>query len=354
MNNYPRLLIDLNRIQHNTKTIIALASRYGMCVTGVTKATCGDPKVAKAMLKGGVSSIGESRIENIVKLKEAGVHAEMMLLRTPMLSEIKKVVKYADISLNSELAVISSLSKEAIKKGVKHRIILMVEMGELREGVVKKELYPTIKKVLTYKGIELFGVGMNLACLTGVIPTKAKIKEFDSIVRDIEDKVGIELTMIGGGNSANIPLLLDGHPKSKINNLRIGEGILLGLETVRRTPIPDTYQDAFILEAEIIELKEKSSVPDGEISQNAYGENKTFKNIGTIKRAILGIGRQDVIVDGLKPVCGFKILESSSDHIVGYNTPPNIKTGDILQFKPNYGALVNLFTSNYVYKEYIE
>ena len=354
MNNYPRLLIDLNRIQHNTKTITDLASRYGMCVTGVTKATCGDPKVAKAMLKGGVSSIGESKIENIVKLKEADVHAEMMLLRIPMLSEVKKVVNYADISLNSELSVISRLSKEAIKKGVKHRIILMVEMGELREGVVKKELYPTIKKVLTYKGIELFGVGMNLACLTGVIPTKVKIKEFDSVVQEIEDIVGTELKMIGGGNSANIPLLLDGHPKSKINNLRIGEGILLGLETVRRTLIPHTYQDAFILEAEIIELKEKSSVPDGEISQNAYGETQTFENIGTIERAILGIGRQDVIVDGLKPVCGFKILESSSDHIVGYNTPPNAKVGDILRFKPNYGALVNLFTSNYVYKEYIE
>ncbi|MEA1924637.1 MAG: alanine/ornithine racemase family PLP-dependent enzyme [Candidatus Altiarchaeota archaeon] len=354
MGDYPRLLIDLNRIQHNAKTITSLASRYGMSVTGVTKATCGDPKIAEAMLKGGVTSIGESRIENIVKLKEAGVHAEMMFLRTPMLSEVKKVVNYADISLNSELTVISRLSKEAIKKGVKHRIILMVDMGELREGVVKKELHPTINKVLTHKGIELFGVGMNLTCLTGVIPTKAKIKEFDSVVREIEDQVGTELKMVGGGNSANIPLLLEGHPKSKINNLRIGEGILLGLEAVHRTPIPHTYQNAFTLEAEIIELKEKPSVPDGENTQNAYGENKTFKNIGTIKRAILGIGRQDVIVDGLKPVCGFKILESSSDHIVGYNTPPNTKIGDILQFKPDYGALVNLFTSNYVHKEYIE
>ena len=354
MDDYPRLLINLKKIEHNAKTIIDLASRYGMSVTGVTKATCGDPKVAKAMLKGGVSSIGESRIENIVKLKEAGVHAKMMLLRTPMLSEVKKVVNYADISLNSELVVISRLSEEAIKKGIKHQIILMVEMGELREGVVKKELYPIIKKMLTFNGIELFGVGMNLACLTGVIPTKAKIKEFDSVVLEIEDKVGTKLKIIGGGNSANIPLLLNGHPKSKINNLRIGEGILLGLETVHRTSIPDTYQDAFILEAEIIELKEKPSVPDGEISQNAYGETQTFENIGTIKRGILGIGRQDVIVDGSKPVGGFKILESSSDHIVVFNTPPKAKVGDILKFKPNYGALVNLFTSKYVNKEYIE
>lgn len=354
MGNYPRLLIDLNKIQHNAKTITGLTSRYGMSVTGVTKATCGDSKVAKAMLRGGVSSIGESRIKNIAKLKLAGVDTEMILLRTPMLSEVKEVVAYADISLNSELAIISRLSEEAIKKSVKHRIILMVEMGELREGVVRDELYSTINKALTYNGVELYGVGMNLACLTGVIPTKEKIEEFDSIVRGIEDQFGIELKMIGGGNSANIPLLLTNHPKSKINNLRIGEGILLGLETVHRTPIPDTYQDAFILEAEIIELKDKSSVPDGEISQNAYGETKTFEDMGTIRRGILGIGRQDVIVDGLTPIVGFKILDSSSDHIVGYNMPPNAKVGDILQFKPNYGALVNLFTSNYVYKDYIE
>lgn len=354
MSHYPRLLIDLNKIQHNAKTITGLASRYRMSVSGVPKATCGDPKIAEVMLKGGVTSIGDSRIDNIAKLKQAGINAEMVLLRTPMLSEVKKVIAYADISLNSELTVMSRLSEEAIKKDVIHRIILMVEMGELREGVAREELYSTIDKVLTYKGIELFGVGMNLACLTGVIPTKAKINEFDSVVREIEDKLGIELEMIGGGNSANIPLLLDGHPESKINNLRIGEGILLGLETVHRTSIPDTYQDAFILEAEIIELKEKPSVPDGEISQNAFGESKTFENIGTIKRGILGIGRQDVLVGGLKPVGGFKILESSSDHIVGHNMLSNAKVGDILQFIPNYGALVSLFTSDYVCKEYSE
>jgi len=354
MGMFPRLMIDLHKIKHNTRIISNLASKQNIQITGVTKCCCGDIDVARAMLSGGAVSIADSRIENLRLLRESGINTDLMLLRTPMLSEASEGVKYSDISLNSELVVLSLLSEEALKLSKKHRVILMVEMGDLREGIPQQHLENIIERAIKFKGIELYGLGMNLACYGGVVPTAKKLEEFSAIVTEMENEFNIKFEMVSGGNSANIPLLMDNGKAARINNLRIGEGILLGLETVNRTPIQGTYQDAFILEAEIIELNEKSSIPQGEISQNAFGETPVFEDKGIIKRGILAVGRQDVIIEGLKPLDDkISILGSSSDHIIFQTKSDGYKVGDIIKFQMDYGGLLHLWTSGYVKKEYV-
>lgn len=351
LSKYPRVIIFLNKIEHNTKIIVKQANKFGIEITGVTKATCANIDVAKVMIAGGVKSIGDSRIENLKQLKKSGILTDLILLRTPMLSELDDVIEYADISLNTELEVISKLNEKALSKKRKHRIIIMIEMGDLREGIMKDDVNDIIKEVLKMKGIKLWGVGMNLACFGGVIPTIEKIKHFSLIVSNIEDYFKYKFEMISGGNSANISGLLKEVDNGRINNLRIGEGILRGLETINRKPIPNTYQDCFTLECEIIECKEKPSKPEGITSQNAYGEIPKFNDIGKIRRAIVAIGRQDVIVEDLIPIdSNVEILGSSSDHIILNLKNTNYRVGDIVRFSMKYGALVNLFTSKYVNK----
>jgi predicted amino acid racemase len=354
MDIYPRLVIDLNKIEQNTKMIVNLASKHNIQITGVTKCCCGAYQVANAMLNGGAVSIADSRIKNLKQLKEAGIRTNLMLLRTPMLSEVNQVVRYANISLNSEISVIEQLSLEAEKIDEIHKIVIMVEMGDLREGVPQDQLENFIEQAMNFKGIQLFGLGMNLACYGGIVPTPEKIQEFSEIVSDIEEKYNLEFRIISGGNSANIPLLLDNGEPTRINNLRIGEGILLGLETVNRNPIPNTFQDAFILEAEIIEYNEKPSIPDGTISQNAFGEKPRFEDEGIMIRGIIALGRQDVKIDGLKPMdINLKILGSSSDHIIFQSGSNEYKVGDIVKFQMDYGALLSVYTSHYVDKIYL-
>jgi predicted amino acid racemase len=343
-------LINLEKIRHNTEVIVGLTKEFGMEITGVTKATCGDPDVAGAMLVGGATSIGDSRIDNIRKMKEAGIVTDFVLLRTPMLSEAEYVVNWSDISLNSELEVIARLSEVARKCGKRHRIILMVEMGELREGLNREEMEPVARQALEMEGIEVHGIGMNLACLSGVVPTSEKMDDFESFVTELEGKLGVRFTLVGSGNTANLPMMKK-PMKGRTNNLRVGEGILLGVETVKRTPIKRLYQDAFILEVEIIELKDKPSMPDGEISQNAFGEKMEFEDRGIITRGIIAVGRQDVIVEGLTPMDpDVHIINSSSDHIVLELNRNRYSVGDLVKFKVNYGALVHLSTSPYVKK----
>ncbi len=351
MNRYPRLLIDVGKIKENTSVIRKLVERSGMSLFGVTKATSGDPEVARAMLEGGASGLADSRIENIQRMKESGIGAPMMLLRTPMMSEVGDVVRYADISLNSEESVLKKLSQEAVKTGKNHKVIIMMEMGDLREGELKKNIPSLLDMASDLEGIELHGMGMNLACFAGVVPTLEKVELFEKFVLEQEERLGLEFEMVTGGNSGNVPLLLEKPRKGRIDHLRVGEAILLGLETVYRKPVPGTHQDAFIAEAEVIEAKVKPSVPFGRVTQNAFGETPEFEDMGDVKRIAVALGIQDTIPEDLSPIDNcIELFGGSSDHMVMHDKKNKYKAGDIVRFIPSYGALVGLITSKYVRK----
>ena len=272
---------------------------------------------------------------------DAGIDAEFLLLRSPFLSQAESVVKYADISLNSEIVVIKELSKFAIEQNTIHKIILMVELGDLREGLMPSDLDITIKQILELRGIELVGLGTNLACFGGIKPNDEKMGYLSSIATEIEEKFGISLKYISGGNSANYDWFMDTKDVGRINNLRLGESIYLGCETLYRKPIPGLFIDSFTLVTEIIESKIKPSIPNGEVTQDAFGNVPKFKDRGQINRAILGIGLQDVTVSGLTPELNVDIIGASSDHIVVDTKKLELKVGDELEFEMNYGALLS-------------
>ncbi len=351
---YPRLLIDLNKIQKNALNVVELCAKYKINVNGVTKATLGDPKIAEAMLKGGATFICDSRIENIKKMCQANIQAPFILLRSPMLSEVEEVVKWADASLNSEIRVIEALGKNSLKQNKSHKVIAMVEMGDLREGVLPADLDGFIDKVLRIQGVELYGLGMNLTCYGAIIPTQEKIDEFTKIVRQIEKKKNIKFKMVSGGNSSAIPLLTDHFNNACITDLRLGESILLGRETAKRHLIKGSYPDAFILECEIIELKEKPSIPSGIVGEDAFGQVPKFEDHGVIKRALAAIGHQDIgglDIEAIDP--DVAILGASSDHLILHIKSGNYAVGDKLSFNLKYGSLLHIYTSPFVKKVYV-
>ncbi|MDG6218625.1 MAG: alanine/ornithine racemase family PLP-dependent enzyme [Candidatus Thermoplasmatota archaeon] len=353
MSLFPKVHIDLDKIQRNAKTIVDIAERSGIKVFGVTKATTGDPKVGKAMIDGGVTGLADSRISNIKRLKSHLPAVSCMLLRTPMFSEIAEVIRFADCSINTELAILKALASEATKQCKTHEIILMAELGERREGILNEEFQDIISCVQKEKSLQLRGIAMNLTCFSGVIPTEQKLNDFLKLVDQLESNFDVKFEIISGGNTANIPRLIYHPHTSKINQLRVGEGILLGRETIQRTAIEHTFQDAFILEAELIEVKKKPSVPDGIITENAFGEKKLFEDKGLMIRGIAAIGMQDVIIDDLSPCDStVSIIGGSSDHLILELPNETYTVGDTVRFIPKYGALVHLFTSPYVMKTY--
>jgi predicted amino acid racemase/D-alanyl-D-alanine dipeptidase len=346
----PRIEINLEKIAHNAKKLVGLYGSKGISVIGVTKVVCGDPIIAKALVKSGINILADSRIENIRRMRNAGVQAQFLLLRTPSLSQVEAAVKYADISLNSELSVIERLSKCAIDYNKPHKIILMVELGDLREGLMPSYLDDTIKHLLALENIELIGLGTNLACFGGIKPDEKKMGELSSIANDVEEKFGLTLEFVSGGNSANYNWFMSTKNVGRINNLRLGESIYLGCETLFRKPIPGLYTDAMTLVAEVVESKIKPSLPYGEICQDAFGNVPEFEDQGQIRRAILGIGLQDVLVSGLTPRSDIEIIGASSDHIIVNAKNIDLNVGNELEFDLNYGALLSAMTSLYVNK----
>ncbi|WP_299184821.1 alanine racemase [uncultured Aquimarina sp.] len=349
----PRIDINLNKIAHNAKTLSSLFRSKGIEIIAVTKGVCAHPDIADILVKSGIKILADSRIANIKKMRDAGVKATFLLIRTPMISQAESVVLSTDISLNSELSVIKKLSEFATLHNIIHKVIIMVELGDLREGIVPSQLESTIKKVLILKGVKLVGIGTNLACFSGVKPTAEKMNILSDLARSIEKKFQIKLPIISGGNSANYNWFSTTTDIGRINNLRLGESIFLGYEPLTGKPIPKLYQDAFMLVAEVIELKKKSSVPNGEIGLDTFGNKPKFQNQGMIRRAILAMGVQDVMVTGLTPKINIEILGAGGDHIIVNAKKENLKIGSYVSFTLKYGALVTAMNSPYIFKNII-
>jgi len=308
----PRLDVDLDKIHHNARTLVTRLAARGISVTAVMKASLGSPDIARTMLRAGVSMIADSRMENIEAMCRAGIRAPMMLIRAPMISDVPRVVQYADISLNSELEVIRQLSDAAKAAGKTHAVVLMVELGDLREGIMPADLLHTAGLVLAMPNMTLKGIGANLACHCGVSPDSRNMDQLSALAHSVEAAFGVTLDIVTGGNSANLNWAFSGADTGRINNLRLGEAILLGCEPLHRQPIDGLYTDAITLVAEVIESKIKPSQPWGEIAQTAFGEKPTVQDRGNISQAIVPIGHQATHPAGLSPPPGMDIFGGGS------------------------------------------
>ena len=330
-----------------------LYGQKGISLMGVSKAALGDPQVARAMIQGGVDLIADSRLENIQRMKKAGISIPFVLLRTAP-SQAESVVRTVDISLNTEFETIQELSRFAKKQKKTHKIILMVELGDLREGVLPSELPLLVKSIQDLPNIEITGIGTNLACYGGIKPDNQNMDRLSQIANSVEKDFQLQLEIISGGNSANHDWVQSTQNVGRINNLRLGESLLLGRETIGRNPIPGLHTEAFRLVAEVIESKEKPSLPIGEISQTAFGDVPTFVDRGIRRRVIVALGRQDVLISGLKPISSdLEILGASSDHLILHSRNHTLKIGSEVEFHLDYGALVSAMTSPFIEKDFL-
>ncbi|MEC9485257.1 MAG: alanine/ornithine racemase family PLP-dependent enzyme [Candidatus Izemoplasma sp.] len=350
---YPRITIDLKKFKHNVNTLVKLAHQHNHTMMGVTKVFCADQKLIDVYNESNVDYLADSRLENLLKME---TDKPKVLLRLPMLSEIDVLVSQVDISLNSELTTIQKINESAQRQGKKHKVILMIDLGDLREGIyTEKELNYVVHEVMKLPHIILEGIGTNLTCYGGIIPSVETLEKLVAFKVKIEHLTGKPLNIISGGNSSNLELLKSNQIPSGVNNIRLGESTVIGRETAYGKMYDNLFNDVFVLEAEVIENKVKPSVPIGQIGMDAFGNTPSFEDKGKLERVILAVGKQDVNHNELIPFDRVEVLGSSSDHLI-VNASQSGKTyqvGDVLKFKLTYPAILTLMTSVYVVKHYV-
>ncbi|WP_392439612.1 alanine/ornithine racemase family PLP-dependent enzyme [Edwardsiella piscicida] len=350
----PTLEIDLRKLRDNARTEVTLLGEQGIEVMAVNKVFDGCPETARAVVEGGIRVVAESRTYNLKKIRATG--CTTCLLRSPCLSEIEEVVRYADISLNSEPAVLQALSAEALRQDKVHQVLLMVDMGDLREGIWFEhyaQILETVRLIASLPGLALYGLGTNFNCYGTVLPTVENGERFQAIARRLESDCGIAIRRLSAGNCTSVHLLDKGIWPQGLNHLRIGGLHEFGIEYVdmkylaafhhSTKPVARACSDMYLLHAEIIELNSKPTVPVGELGVDAFLQSKTFVDKGTRRRALLAFGRQDVPAENCTP-CNdaITLLGQTSDHTLVdiEDCDEALKVGDSISFELDYTGLL--------------
>lgn len=353
--------ITLNRakLKHNYDFLDELFRSRDIEWGVVSKILCGNKPFIQELLDLGIKEIHDSRISNLRVIKQIDPSVQTVYIKPPPRGIIKSIIKYADVSLNSEIATLRLLSEEAVRQNKMHKIIIMIEMGDLREGIMGENLLGFYGDVFKLPNIEVVGIGTNLNCLYGVMPSQDKLIQLSLYEQLIEAKFDHKIPYVSGGTSVTIPLLLKNLRPTGVNHFRVGEALYFGQDLFTNKLIKGMEDDVFILSAEIIELTKKPVTPNGEFGMNPSGDQFNLDDSKidldkTAYRAILDVGLLDVSPEYLIPFDkSIKIEHASSDMLIVDlgNTKKNYKVGDLMTFKLKYMGALGLLSSDYIDKK---
>lgn len=349
MRQYPCLEIDLDILRQNAREVISRCNAQNIRVCGVIKGVEGQPEVARVLLECGAVALGTSRLEQVERCRKAGIDGPWLLIRIPALTELPDLVRLCHGSLHSEWATLAALEQECVRQNKTHRVIVMADLGDLREGYWDKdELVETCVRVeRELPHVRLTGVGVNLTCYGSTKPTPEKMNDLTALARRVEQRIGRKLEAVSGGATSSFTLVHWRTMPEGIDHLRIGEGILLGRDLQREWGITDMdylRTDGVTLRAEVIEVKDKPTYPIGEFAIDAFGRKPTYIDRGIRRRAILALGRADVgDLETLEPrETGMTVIGGSSDHCIVdvEDCPRRLEVGDVVDFSLRYSHML--------------
>lgn len=348
----PVLEIYTQKVAENAKKLGDFCRARGVEPVFVTKGFSARPEVIRAAMAGGITSFADSRMKNIKAAKRAIPGLRYLLIRIPAIDEAEEVAEWADWSLQSQIEVIQAVSQAALRRGRVHPIILMIDVGDLREGVFGREQLDEIApQIKACAGVELVGLGTNVGCYGSILPSVENTQILVELRDYLNQTYGFSITTLSGGATCTLKLLEEGRLPAGINQLRIGEAVLFGEDTTGSRFLEGYHHDAFLFKAQVVELRRKPSVPIGEHGRDGKGDTPEYPDRGVRLRAICAAGKQDVAWAALTPTLpGAEMIGASSDHLIVdvEDCGGGVKVGDWLTFRCGYMAVLDATTSAYV------
>jgi predicted amino acid racemase len=357
------LVVKTDNIIKNIHKLDTFLKKHDKHWSLVSKVLSGDPDFLKKILTEDVvqrlHSVGESRLSSLKNIKKVNPEIQTIYIKPPATQLAKGIVECADISVNTSADTIEALNKEAKKQKKIHKVLIFIELGELREGVVRENIVAFYKRVFNLPNIEIIGIGSNLGCMYGIEPTYDKLVQLSLFKQLLEEMFERKIDLISGGSSITLPLIKKRLVPSSINHFRIGEAAFFGTSPLDDKKFDNLSTDTFSFNANILEMEEKWNVPDGVIGEGNIGhtavpdeQEETEKSY----RAILDFGMLDVDVNDLKVKDkNINFVGTTSDmtvYDVGQNINSKLKlkyqVGNKIFFKPNYMAVARCMNSKFV------
>lgn len=362
------LVIHTPEIVENIKKISNFLAKHNVKWSLITKVFSGDKEFLTRILTpevvAGLHSVGDSRLTSLRNIKEVNSDLRTIYIKPPASVYADEVVKYADVSLNSSLETIKLLNEAAKKQKKTHQVIIMIELGELREGILRENIVDFYQQIFNLPNIEVIGLGSNLGCMYGVEPTFDKLIQLSLYKQLLESKFNTKIPLASGGSSITLPLVDTDRIPADINHFRIGEAAFFGTSPLDNEQFMDLSTDTFDLRSWLIEMEEKPIVPDGTISEANIGHTSELE-MGdpdkTVCKGIFDFGMLDVDAHDVVPkdkninfvgttsdmtVYEFANLDSSKNN-------PKYTVGNSFIFKPNYMAVARLLNSKFIDKKFL-
>ncbi|MHC5202507.1 alanine racemase [Myroides sp. LJL119] len=350
------IILNKKKLEHNYYYLNSFFKDNAIQWSAVSKILCGHRKYLQLLLDLKPQSISDSRISNLKTVKQIDPLCQTIYIKPPSKAVIADIIQYADISLNSDLYTIDLLNQHALKKNMIHKIILMIDLGELREGVMRDDFLDLFAATQKFKNIQVVGIGSNLSCLYGVLPNADKLNQLNLYKQLVEIKHNIKLDYLSGGSSVTIPLIQNQVLPKQINHFRVGETLFMGTNAFDHTAFENLEQNVFELRAEIIELYEKPIVPSGELGVNVDGQTTSFDQNDVGKktiRALIDIGLLDVDIKHLTSADPSVIIEAATSDITVLDLGENLnnyKVGSSVKLHLDYMGIVRIMNSKYIDK----
>jgi len=211
--------IDLDAVCDNVQVIAEAVAPAAVCA--VVKADAyghGDVPVAEASLEAGADLLAVALVEEGVRLREAGIDTEVLLLSEPPIADAAEIVRWGltPTIYHREFAeALAELTSRPIPIHVK------VDTGMNRVGATPENAVDLAQRITKDSRLVLEGVWTHLAVADEDDPfTQIQIDRYRAVIDELAE-LGIDIPIRHAANTAGAIRF----PEARFDMVRIGLGI---------------------------------------------------------------------------------------------------------------------------------
>jgi alanine racemase len=245
--------VNLDAICHNFRQVRAFVGE-NVQIIAIVKADAyghGAAAVAKTLVDGGANTLGVTRLEEALTLREAGVTAPILLLAPPLPEHAEECVQHDLTATVEDAATAQALSAAAGRRGKTAKVHLKVDTGMGRLGVAPEQALSMATELNALPSIVLEGIYTHFA--------NAMDKDFSATERQFErfqqalNQLRQRSMLPPMAHCANSAALLR-QPPMHLNAVRPGT-VLFGQYPSPHVPRVLNLRDTFAVKCRVVSVR---------------------------------------------------------------------------------------------------